>query len=200
MRALIERALEATGKAQQLLEALEANPSRLALLNGFVMFEELLKAELERCRGYSKKALELSLGGLIDLARKEFAAACDAESWKLLGNLARLKDCAALWRSCRMPLDDIVPQALRLRLTPEALSAPCMRFLEPRLSGLWKFLTQFTYLQVYCSIQSAAAQRGEELGQDLRKLRELLAEYLSGPEGDELLAQIEAGPESQQAG
>lgn len=192
MRTLIDLALEATGKAERLLDALENNPSRLVLINAFIMIEELLKTELGRCRGYSRRALGVSFARLVSLAKKEFSPAL-LEPWTLVGKLARIRDCAAHFTTTRMPFGDIVPQALREKLSAEVLATPCMNFLQPRLADIWRFITQFAYLQVSYSILSATARRkGEELEQEFRKLLEYLSEYLDGPDGDEMLAQFAA--------
>lgn len=193
MRALIDLALEATGKAERLLDALESNPSRLVLINAFIVLEELLKTELGRCRGYSRRALGVSFARLVALAKKEFSPALQLEPWTLIGNLAKIRDCAAHFTSTRVPFGDIVPQALRARLSAEILATPCMNFLQPRLADTWRFITQFAYLQASYSILSATARRkSEELEQDVRKLLEYLGEYLDGPDGDEMLAQFAA--------
>jgi hypothetical protein len=196
MRALMELALEATGKAERLLNALEKNPSRLALINAFVLIEDLLKTELRRCHGYSQRALGVSFARLSSLARKEFGSAPNLESWTLLDNLAKLRDCAARFTTTRMPLRDILPQALLDKFSVRVLDTPCMNFLQPRLAEVWRFITQFAYLQVSYSILSAKARRtGEELEQEFRKALEYLSEYLDSPEGGEMLALID-GPES----
>lgn len=198
MRCIIELALEATGKVERFLDALEKNPSRLALINAGIMFEELLRNELARCRGYSKKALELSFGALVELAKTEFNS--NPENWALLKNLSKLRDCAATFTSTRMPLGDIIPQAIRQRFPEAALSAPSLDFLQPKLAEAWKFLTQFTYMHVFYQIRMAAAPlKQEELAGEFRQVLDNISEYLSGPEGVEMLAQF-SEPEKQEQG
>jgi len=192
MRALIDMALEATGKAGRLLDALERNPSRLVLINALMIIEELLRSELRRCCGYSRRALGVSFARLAQLAKKEFGSAFHLDPWTLLDNLAKLRDCAAHFTTTSMPVDDIVPQALRRRLSPEVLARPCMDFLQPRLVDFWRFVTQFAYLNVSYSILTATRRKDGELERDLRKVLEYVSEYLDGPDGDEMLAQIGA--------
>jgi hypothetical protein len=157
------------------------------------MFEELLKKELARCCGYSRQALNVSFANLVDMAKKEFHSRCHLEPWTILSNLSKVRNRAAHFRMSKMPFGDIVPQALRQKLTAEILGTPCMEFLQPRLSGLWKFITQFTYMHLYYCIRAVNAPgKGEELAKDFRKMLEFVSEYLNGPDGDELLAQIES--------
>lgn len=199
MRGIIELALEATGKVERFLDALEKNPSRLALINAGILFEELLRNELARCRGYSKKALDLSFAGLVELAKAEFNS--NPENWTLLKNLSKLRDCAATFTSTRMPLSDIIPEALRQRFPEAALRAPSLDFLQPRLAEAWKFLTQFTYMNVFYHIRMAAAPlKQEELAGEFRQLLDNIGEYLNGPDGIEMLSQFdEAGEQGQRA-
>lgn len=197
---LVELALEAAGKAERLLEALERNPSRLAVINACALFEELLKSELARCRGYSKKALDLNFAGLLALAQKEFRTTCRIEPWKLLGNLSRLRDCAARFTSTTMPLADVIPRALRQWFPEDILHRPCLEYLQPRLADAWKFLTQCAYMQAFYQIRmSGSPSRREELTQDFKRLLDSIGEYLRGPEGAEMLSQFEDEGEPQNA-
>lgn len=191
MRALIELALEATSKADRFLEALERNPSRMVLINAFIMFEELLKTELKRCCGYSQEKLNLSFSSLVELAKTEFQAKCHVEPWTLLSNLSKLRNCAAHFTTTKMPFGDIIPAALRQKFPEEILSAPCLNFLQPRLADAWKFLTQFTYMNVFYHIRMASAPKQEELAQEFRRALDWISDYLNEPEGLEMLSQFE---------
>lgn len=191
MRALIELALEATGKAERLLQALESNPSRLVLINAFILFEELLKAELMRCRGYTRQMVDVSFPSLMEMAKTEFRAKCQ-EPWTLLDNLSKVRNCAAGITRLSLPFGAIIPSAIRDRFSAESLNAPCLDFLQPRLAETWRFLTQFTYMQVFYSIRTVAQKAGEaELAGDFRKMIEYVVEYLNGPDGSDILEQVE---------
>jgi hypothetical protein len=196
----MELALEATSKAERLLEALERNPSRLVLINAFIAFEDLLKTELARCSGYSKKALNLNFAGLLALAKKEFRSTCAFEHWTLLDNLSRLRDCAARFGTTSMPFADIIPRALREKFPEAVLSSPCLNFLQPRLVETWKFLTHFTYLDVFYHIRMASLPKmQEELALEFKQTLDGIVEYLNGPEGLEMLSEFEAQEQAQKA-
>lgn len=199
MRALIELALEATSKAERFLEALERNPSRMVLINAGIMFEELLKTELIRCCGYNRQKLNVSFSSLVDLAKKEFHSKCQLEHWTLLGNLSKLRNCAAHFTTTTMPFGDIIPRAFRQKFPEEILNAPCLNFLQPKLVDTWKFLTQFTYMHVFYHIRMASLPKmQEELTQEFKNMLDGIVEYLNGPDGEEMLSQFkEPEPEPQ---
>lgn len=200
MRTLMELALEATSRAERFLEALERNPSRMVLINAGLMFEELLKTELARCSGYSKKMLNVSFANLLALAKKEFRSTCDFEHWTLLDNLAKLRHCAAHFTTTSMPFADIIPRALRERFPEAALSAPCLNFLQPKLVETWKFLTHFTYMDVFYHIRMASLPKmQEELALEFKQTLDGIVEYLNGPEGLEMLSEFEAQEQAQKA-